>query len=136
MRSGALCLLMMLAVNSAVHAEETSGSDTVQALHLPNSASRIAELEQRLRESERLREEQLGQAQNAAAERENAQLTRLRQENQRLKLQLKEAQSIASSHLLTEQQQWFIAGGGVAVTALVCGIFVGGRRKQRQQWLN
>ncbi|MBX8489995.1 translation initiation factor 2 [Pseudomonas cichorii] len=137
MRPGVLCLLMMvLAVNSAVQAEETSDSGNVQALHLPSPASRIAELEQRLRESERLREEQLRLAQNAEAERESAQLARLRQENQRLKLQLKEAQSIASSRLLTEQQQWFIAGGGVAVIALVCGIFVGGRRKQRQQWLN
>ncbi|RMQ49524.1 hypothetical protein ALQ04_03384 [Pseudomonas cichorii] len=137
MRSGALCLLMMvLAASSQVQAEETSGSGTVQALHLPSSATQIAELQQRLKESERLREEQLKQAQSADAERESAQLARLRQENQRLKLQLKEAQSVASSRLLTEQQQWFIAGGGVAVIALVCGIFVGGRRKRRQQWLN
>ncbi|GFM88087.1 hypothetical protein PSCICO_34860 [Pseudomonas cichorii] len=137
MRSGALYLLMMvLAVNVEVQAEETSASGTVQALHLPSPASQIAELQQRLKESERLREEQLKQAQNADIERESAQLARLRQENQRLKLQLKEAQSVASSRVLTEQQQWFVAGGGVAVTALVCGIFVGGRRKQRQQWLN
>jgi hypothetical protein len=36
----------------------------------------------------------------------------LRQENQRLKLQLKEAQA-SPARVLTEQQQWFVTGAGL-----------------------
>jgi hypothetical protein len=37
----------------------------------------------------------------------------LRQENQRLKLQLKEAQASPLPRLLTEQQQWFVTAPGL-----------------------
>mgnify|MGYP006144907205 CR=1 FL=1 len=43
----------------------------------------------------------------------------LRQENQRLKLQLKEAQSSPLPRLLTEQQQWFVVGAGVLLDLTV-----------------
>lgn len=136
MRSGSVCLLVaVLASGANAWAEEANGS-VVHALPLPTSASQISDLQQRLTESERQRQELLRQLQNVDAERDTAQLSRLRQENQRLKLQLKEAQSVEPQRLLTEQQQWFVTGGGVALIALLCGIFARGGRKQRRQWLN
>lgn len=136
MRSGSVCLLVVvLAMGANALAEETNGSG-VHAMPLSASASQISELQQRLAESERQRQELLKQVQNVDAERDSAQLSRLRQENQRLKLQLKEAQSVEPQRLLTEQQQWFVTGGGVALIALLCGIFARGGRKQRRQWLN
>lgn len=131
------CLLIVVLAMSAtaVKAEDTSTSGTY-ALPLPTTAAQISDLQQRLKESERQRDELTSQVQNAQAERESAQLTRLRQENQKLKLQLKEAQSVSPPRILTEQQQWFVTGGGVALIALLCGIFARGGRKQRRQWLN
>ena len=67
---------------------------------------------------------------------ESAQVSRLRQENQRLKLQLKEAQASPLPRLLTDQQQWFVIGGAVALVALLCGIFASGGHRKRRQWLN
>ncbi|MCD5988367.1 MULTISPECIES: translation initiation factor 2 [Pseudomonas] len=132
------CLLIAVLVMgaTAAQAEETSGSGNSYALPLPTTAAQISDLQQRLKESERQREDLLKQVQNADAARESAQLTRLRQENQRLKLQLKEAQSAEPQRILSEQQQWFVTGGGVALIALLCGIFARGGRKQRRQWLN
>ena len=136
MRSGSVCLLVVvLAMGADAFAEETNGSEA-HAMPLSTSANQISELQQRLAESERQRQELLKQVQNVDAERDSAQLSRLRQENQRLKLQLKEAQSVEPQRLLTEQQQWFVTGGGVALIALLCGIFARGGRKQRRQWLN
>lgn len=132
------CLLIAVLVMgaTAAQAEETDGSGNAYALPLPTTAAQISDLQQRLKESERQREDLLKQVQNADAARENAQLSRLRQENQRLKLQLKEAQSAEPQRILSEQQQWFVTGGGVALIALLCGIFARGGRKQRRQWLN
>jgi hypothetical protein len=106
------------------------------ALPLPGPISQLSELRQRLADSERQRDELTRQMQQADAEHETIQLTRLRQENQKLKLALKEAQSTMPMRMLTEQQQWFVTGGGVAVVALLCGIFARGGRRQRRQWLN
>ncbi|RAU45870.1 MULTISPECIES: translation initiation factor 2 [unclassified Pseudomonas] len=118
-----------------VRAEESSDAfDPAQPL--PPAASELVELRERLAQSEKQREELTRQLHNADAERESIQLGRLRQENQRLKLQLKEAQSVMPARVLTEQQQWFVTGGGVAVVALLCGIFASGWRRQRRQWLN
>ncbi|MGV6396399.1 translation initiation factor 2 [Pseudomonas caspiana] len=136
MRSGSVCLLVMiLATGTPALAEETNGSAS-QMVHSPSVANHVSDLQQRLAESERQRLELLKQVQNVDAERDGAMLSRLRQENQRLKLQLKEAQSVEPQRLLTEQQQWFVTGGGVALIALLCGIFARGGRKQRRQWLN
>ncbi|MDB6142312.1 MAG: translation initiation factor 2 [Pseudomonas sp.] len=131
MRSGPLCLLLaVLSIGVNAHAEESSTSLSLSA------GGQIMDLQQRLKESERQREELSKQLQNADNERESAQLIRLRQENQRLKLQLKEAQAVSPQRILTDQQQWFVAGGGVALVALLCGIFASGGRRQRRQWLN
>jgi predicted ribosome quality control (RQC) complex YloA/Tae2 family protein len=135
MRSCLLVVVLAMGATAAL-AEETNGPGTSYTLPLPTSAAQISDLQQRLKESERQREELLKQVQNADAQRESAQLSRLRQENQRLKLQLKEAQSAEPQRILTEQQQWFVTGGGVALIALLCGIFARGGRKQRRQWLN
>lgn len=65
----------------------------------------------------------------------SAQLSRLRQENQRLKLQLKQAQSQQPPRLLSEQQMWFAIGAGTTLLAFLIGMFSGGRRNKRQsQW--
>ncbi|RRV07529.1 translation initiation factor 2 [Pseudomonas sp. v388] len=137
MRSGSVCLLtVVLALGGKVQADDMNGSSAVPPLHLPGPASQVIDLQQRLQESERQREALQRQVQNADAERDSVQLTRLRQENQRLKLQLKEAQATAPQRMLSEQQQWFVTGGGVAMIAVLCGIFAGGRRRQRRQWLN
>lgn len=72
----------------------------------------------------------------AEAERESALLGRLRQENQRLKLKLKESLAQQPEKLLSEQQTWFAVGAGTALLAFVVGRLSGGRRNKRQsQWV-
>ncbi|MEX3776139.1 translation initiation factor 2 [Pseudomonas sp. MYb118] len=137
MRKGPLCVLLVtLSIVAPAHGEETTEGSHSTPLSL-SAGAQITDLQQRLKASEAQREELSKQLQNADAERESAQLARLRQENQRLKLQLKEAQ--ASSPLqrfLTDQQQWFVIGAGVALLALLCGIFASGASRKRRQWLN
>ncbi|MHC8315543.1 translation initiation factor 2 [Pseudomonas sp. LB3P31] len=130
MRKGPLCLMLLtLSIGAPAHGEENPAGIS--------AASQISDLQQRLNASEQQRQEQVKQLQSSDGERESAQLSRLRQENQRLKLQLKEAQ--AGNHLprlLTDQQQWFVTGAGVALFALLCGIFASGAYRKRRQWLN
>jgi septal ring factor EnvC (AmiA/AmiB activator) len=73
------------------------------------AGARITELQQRLEESEKQRTLLAQQMQSQDSERESAQLSRLRQDNQRLKLAIKELQAGANpvQRLLTDQQQWF-----------------------------
>lgn len=139
MRSGPWCLLLALLAVSAISlsVEGEESADTIShTLPLPSTASQLSELRQKLADSERQRDELSKRLQTGSAEQETITLSRLRQENQRLKLQLKEAQSVSPARVLTEQQQWFVAGGGVALIALLCGIFASGWRRQRRQWLN
>jgi len=136
MRSGPLCLLLaVLTLGVTAQADELSGANNAKLLS-PSASSQIAELQQRLKESEHQREALSNHIQGVDTERESPQLSRLRLENQRLKLQLKEAQSVLPPRMFTDEQQWFVAGGGVAVIALLCGIFASGWRRQRRQWLN
>lgn len=135
MRLRQLCLLAVLTIGATAHAEETLNTGNSTPLSL-SAGSQITELQQRLKESERLREELSKQLQSAEAVRESAQLNRLRQENQRLAQQLKETQGGALTRWLTEQQQWFVTGGAVALIALLCGIFASGGHRRRRQWLN
>ncbi|MBV4459701.1 translation initiation factor 2 [Pseudomonas sp. COR58] len=136
MRKGPLCLMWVtLSVMAPAHGEESVENGNSTPLSL-SAGTQITELQQRLKASEQQREELSKQLQNADSERESPQLARLRQENQRLKLQLKEAQSSPLPRLLTEQQQWFVTGAAVALLALLCGIFAGGGRRTRRQWLN
>ncbi|MEJ1226868.1 translation initiation factor 2 [Pseudomonas sp. CCNWLW56] len=136
MRKGPLCLLWItLAIGTPAHGEEHTEGSHSTPLSL-SAGGQITELQQRLKDSERVREELTQQLQNANNERESALVSRLRQENQRLKLQLKEAQASPLPRLLTDQQQWFVIGAGVALLAVLCGIFASGGRRQRRQWLN
>ncbi|NWF08747.1 translation initiation factor 2 [Pseudomonas salomonii] len=135
MRLRPLCLLAVLMIGATAHAEETSNTGSSTPLSL-SVGSQITELQQRLKESEQLREELSKQLQSTENARESAQLNRLRQENQRLVQQLKETQGGALNRWLTEQQQWFVTGGAVALIALLCGIFASGGHRRRRQWLN
>jgi ABC-type phosphate transport system auxiliary subunit len=137
MRKGPLCLMLVtLSIVASAHGEESTQGSHSTSPSL-SAGSQVSELQQRLKESERQREELVKQLQTADGERESAQLTRLRQENQRLKLQLKEAQASSPlPRLLTDQQQWFVIGAGVALVALLCGIFASGATRKRRQWLN
>lgn len=83
MRSATWCLLaILMAAGVQVNAETVSEGGAVQPLHQPGAASQIADLQLRLKDSEQQREELTRQLQNADPERNNALLTRLRQENQ------------------------------------------------------
>ena len=137
MRKGPLCLLLVtLSMVAPAHGEDNAEGGNSTPLSL-SAGTQIAELQQRLKVSEQQREELNKQLQNTDGERESAQLGRLRQENQRLKLQLKETQaSNPLPRLLTDQQQWFVIGAGVALSALLCGIFASGATRKRRQWLN
>ncbi|MGB3128062.1 MAG: translation initiation factor 2 [Pseudomonas sp.] len=135
MRLRQLCLLAVLTIGATARAEEPSNTGSSTPLSL-SAGSQITELQQRLKESERLREELNKQLQSADTARESAQLIRLRQENQRLAQQLKDTQGGALTRWLTEQQQWFVTGGAVALIALLCGIFASGGHRRRRQWLN
>ncbi|MBU3057123.1 hypothetical protein [Pseudomonas indica] len=92
----------------------------------------VDELEQRLAESERLRQE----LEATISERESSQLARLRQENQRLRLQLKEAQAQQPPPLLDERQRWLAIGGGIALGGVILGALLRGRRRSRREWIN
>ncbi len=137
MRQGPLyVLLTTLCVTSAVHAEESqplalNPVPTAQAATpapATDSASQITALQQQLAESQR----QLGELQSG--ERETAQISRLRQDNQRLKLQLKQAQAEQPPRLLSEQQLWYAIGAGTALLAFVIGrLSAGGRNKTPQR---
>ena len=98
--------------------------------------AQLDQLEQRLAESERLREELSAQLEGSQAEQENAQLARLRQDNQRLKLQLKAAQAQQPQRFLGEQQQWFAVGGAVAIFGFILGMLARGKRRSRREWSN
>ncbi|WP_237886363.1 translation initiation factor 2 [Pseudomonas sp. PGPR40] len=136
MRKGPLCLMLVtLSIMAPAHGEESAEGGGSTPLSL-SAGSQITELQQRLKASEQQREVLSKQLQNTDGERESVQLSRLRQENQRLKLQLKETLASPLPRLLTDQQQWFVIGAGVALLALLCGIFASGARRTRRQWLN
>jgi hypothetical protein len=128
MRQGPI-LLCLLLLSPLAKAE--------QPLSL-EAGARITELQQRLEDSEKQRDLLAQQLQSQVSERESAQLARLRQDNQRLKLSIKELQASATptQRLLTDQQQWFLIGSGVALLSVVCGILASGGHRRRRQWLN
>ena len=82
MRKGPLCLMLVtLSIVAPAHGEESASGGSSTPLSL-SAGSQITELQQRLKESERQREELSKQLQNADGE--SPVLARLRQENQRL----------------------------------------------------
>ncbi|MEN0109018.1 MAG: hypothetical protein AAGC84_21705 [Pseudomonas sp.] len=135
MRQGPLSLLIAASVllAASAYAEETPPVAPAPAVTSAEQAQ-LDSLEQRLAESERQRAELGAQLQSSTEVRENAVIGRLRQENQRLKLQLKEAQASQQPPLLSEQQSWFAVGGAVTLVALLCGALLRGGRKNRREW--
>ncbi|MES2821483.1 MAG: hypothetical protein V4812_21115 [Pseudomonadota bacterium] len=137
MQPGPLPLVLALALfclASPVQAEDTS---SVAPLAGATAETQLDSLEQRLAESEQARTELLAQLKAAGSdERDNAQLLRLRQDNQRLKLQLREAQAGQPPRLLSEQQRWFAIGAGVALLGTLFGALLRGKRRSRSQWAN
>jgi len=127
MRQGSLSLLLALSLSAPLlHAEEGTADPLTE---------RPAELEQPLTENERQREELNDRLGTAATDAERAQLTHLRQENRRLRMQLQQEQSTAQPQLLSDQQQWFAVGGGVGVLGFLLGVLTT-RGRRRRQWLN
>ncbi|MDR6713290.1 septal ring factor EnvC (AmiA/AmiB activator) [Pseudomonas hunanensis] len=116
MRQGPLSLLLCLLLLSPLACANN-------ALSL-ESGARTTELQQRLEESDKQRA--------SLAE----QLTRLRQDNQRLALSIKQMQANTPQSPITDQQLWFLIGSGVALFSVLCGIFASGGHRRRRQWLN
>ncbi|MCW1937488.1 MULTISPECIES: translation initiation factor 2 (IF-2, GTPase) [Pseudomonas] len=124
MRSIPLSLLVTVMLTCAsVQAEEQPSEPSAPAAPLDTQA-----LEQRLAQSEQLRNEQ--EASSAV------QLQRLRQENQRLRMQLKESQAQAQPRLLSEEQTWFAVGAALSLISMVFGALLRGSRKTRREWIN
>ncbi|MFV3385476.1 translation initiation factor 2 (IF-2, GTPase) [Pseudomonas sp. NY15364] len=124
MRSIPLSLLVTVILTCAsVQAEEQPSEPSTPAASLDTQA-----LEQRLAQSEQLRNEQ--EASSAV------QLQRLRQENQRLRMQLKESQAQAQPRLLSEEQTWFAVGAALSLISMVFGALLRGSRKTRREWIN
>lgn len=99
-------------------------------------AAQLDALEQRLAVSEAQRNELAGQLQQATQPDAERQLQRLREENRRLLQDLEKARSEKPQPLLSEQQLWFVIGGGVALVAFFFGSLLRGNRSARRQWTN
>ena len=139
MRLSQLALIVSFSVFAqATLAEQTPAPVITSVVNAEVRAmnAQLDQLEQRLAESERLRGELSAQLEGNQAEQENAQLTRLRQDNQRLKLQLKAAQAQQPERFLGEQQQWFAVGGAVAILGFILGMLARGKRRSRREWAN
>lgn len=128
MRPGPLILLLTLSLPAAVQAEQSPSQPPTQA--------QIDNLEQRLAISEEQRNAMAAELQANDGERESVQLQRLRQENQRLKLQLKKTQAQAPQQLVSEQQMWFAIGAGAGLLGVIIGALLRGNRRSRREWLN
>ena len=130
MRQGLLSLPLVLMLASPLLQAEEAQNEQVPA-------DRQAELENRLSENLQQRETLSDNPQVTASVAGQAQLARLRQDNQRLRLQLEELQSRpqSSPQLLNNDQQWFAVGGGVGVLGFLLGVLTT-RGRRRRQWLN
>ena len=133
MRPGPLFLLLTLCLPAAVQAEE---SPTPPLAEATSAQSQIDELQERLAFSEAQREALSSELQSNVGERESVQLQRLRQDNQRLKLQLKKAQASAPQPLVSEQQMWFAIGAGAGLLGVIIGAVLRRGRRSRSEWLN
>ncbi|MBE7375550.1 hypothetical protein [Pseudomonas lopnurensis] len=119
MRQGPLSLLLALSLLApALHAQESAPSP------LPEASE----------QAEPYADEDVPPAAHATDAVEGL-LLRLREENQRLRLQLQAEQAKVAPALLTEQQRWFVVGGGVGVVSFLLGLLVT-RDRRRRQWIN
>lgn len=125
MRSIPPSLLITLLMTCALAQAEEPASPAIEPAPSVQSTSSEA-LEQRLARSEQLRSEQEA---NSAA-----QLQRLRQENQRLRAQLRESQ--AQPRLLSVEQTWFSLGAALCLFSVLLGVLLRGRRRTSREWIN
>jgi len=125
MRPGPLFLLLTLCLPAITQAEENPPQPLAEAT---SAQPQIDKLEQR--------EALSAELQNSGSERDTVQLQRLRQENQRLKLQLKKAQASAPQPLISEQQMWFATGAGAGLLGVIIGALLRPGRRSRREWLN
>lgn len=130
-------LLCLTLIAAPLQAEVTTVPITsVVNAEVVSLKAQLDQLEQRLAESERMRSELNQQLESSVAIQGNAQVSRLNQDNQRLKMQLKAAQAQPSGRLLSEQQTWLAIGGGIALLAFLFGALARGASKKRRDWLN
>lgn len=132
MRPGPLFLLLTLCLSATAQAEEAPTPPLAEATSVQ---THIDELEQRLALSEEQREALNAQLQGNADERETVQLQRLRQDNQRLKMELKKHQASVPQPLISEQQMWFAIGAGAGLLGVVIGAVLR-RSRSRSGWTN
>ncbi|MFZ3155538.1 translation initiation factor 2 [Pseudomonas sp.] len=125
MRPGPLFLLLTLCLPAVTQAEENPPPPLAEATSAQTPIDELAPSESRSTEG-----------QYSASERESVQLQRLRQDNQRLKLQLKKAQASAPQPLISEQQMWFATGAGAGLLGVIIGALLRPGRRSRREWLN
>lgn len=130
MRPGPL-LLLTLSLCAAAQAEESppqslAATDSAQAQTAAVEQSPALGAEPSLSSESQLND----------GERETVQLQRLRQENQRLKLQLKKALAQAPQPLISEQQLWFAIGSAAGLLGVILGALLRSNRRSRREWLN
>lgn len=128
-------LFAVLLLPVCLHAQETPTPPPAAAV-AETAEQQIEALEQRLTASEQERDVLNAELQANSGEQEAAQLQRLRQENQRLKLQLKKAHAAAPEGLLSEEQMWFAVGTGAGLLGVLIGAMLRGSRRSRREWIN
>ncbi|MDX1724817.1 MAG: translation initiation factor 2 [Pseudomonas sp.] len=126
-------LFTLLLLPFALHAEQTPPALSATATA---EQAQIDALEQRLATSEQQREALGAELQASGGNSDSALIQRLRQENQRLKLQLKKTQADAPEPLLDDRQQWFAVGAGAALLGVILGGLLRGKRRSRREWIN
>lgn len=129
-------LLVLLLPLATAHAEESAiASPETATPQQTTEQVRIGELEAELANLVRQRDELLNQQENGLAEREVAQMSHLRQENQKLKLQVREALAQQQQSPLTETQIWYLLGAATGLLGAAIGALLRGNRRRRQ-WIN
>jgi hypothetical protein len=126
-------LFTLLLLPFALHAEQTPPALSATATA---EQAQIDALEQHLATSEQQREALGAELQASGGNSDSALIQRLRQENQRLQLQLKKTQADAPEPLLDDRQQWFAVGAGAALLGVVLGGLLRGKRRSRREWIN
>ena len=127
-------LTLLLIASTFAHAEEAQ--PPANAAAPATNDAQIEALQRQLADSEQKRSELAAQLEGSMAERENAQMARLRQDNQKLKLQLRETQSRQPKSPLNEKQTWFLVGAAASLLGVLIGALLRGSRKSRRQWIN
>lgn len=130
-------LLIVLPLLSTAYAEDiqTGSPSTVNSATHTTDQARIGELEQALAKLVEQRNELARQQESRQIEQESAQMTHLRQENQKLRLQLREALAQQAPNPLSETQTWYLVGAITALFGAAVGALLRGNRRRRQ-WIN